>query len=76
MRQVTKQVFNNFLKDKNVKRIAGDYFHSEYWIDENNNKIAYLETSSWGAPDVYMIESDDIEYLETMELINNILNRE
>lgn len=76
MKQVSKQVFNNFLEAKNFIRIAGEYFHSEYWVDENNNKMAYLETSSWGAPDVYMIESDSVGNMETMNLINNILNKE
>lgn len=74
MRQVSRQVFNNFLKVKKTKTVRGDYIHSEYWVDEDNNKIAYMETSSWGAPDVYMIEDDLADNFETTNLITNILN--
>jgi len=56
MTQVDKEEFENFLKDKDYKTELGEYFHSTYYVDNITGiKIAYLETSSWGAPDLFMI---------------------
>lgn len=75
MIQVSKQVFNNFLKDKETTVIQGDSFHSNYWLDEDGNKIAYMASSSWCIDVVYMIEDNLADNFEATNLITNILNK-
>ncbi len=60
MIQVTKERFYHFLRDRVYYVTDGEWFHSKYFVcPGTGEKIAYLETSSWGAPDVYKIESRD-----------------
>lgn len=61
MKEVNEKEFNEFMQNKKVKKVQGDYFHSNYYVDENNIKIAYVETSSWGAPTIYKINNSLIE---------------
>lgn len=75
MIQVSKQVFNNFLKDKKTTVIQGDSFHSNYWLDENGGRIAYMASSSWCIDVVYMIEDNLADNFEATNLITNILNK-
>ena len=56
LNQVTKKSFDYFIKDKDLKKVSGEKFHSDYWEDEKGEKVAYLETSSWGGSDIYMIK--------------------
>lgn len=58
MKQVDETEFREFLNGKLYTRIQGEIFHSVYYIDLDNIKIAYMETSSWGAPDLYMINNE------------------
>ena len=56
MTQVDRKEFYEFLKDKDYIIERGDIFHSEYYVDRHTGiKIAYIETSSYGAPDLFMI---------------------
>jgi len=55
MTQVDEKEFREFLTGKLYERVPGDITHSVYYIDLDGNKIAYMETSSYGAPDLYMI---------------------
>jgi len=55
MTQVDEQEFKEFLKGKIYTRKQGDVFHSEYYEDLDGIKIAYIETSSYGASDLFMI---------------------
>lgn len=54
--KVDKNTFYNFLKDKNVKKQQGEWVHSDYYVDENNNKIAYMESSSYNMDIIYEIK--------------------
>lgn len=74
MIQVNAQTFENFLKNKNITKLQGEIFHSTYYL-ENENKVAYMETSSWGAEAVFMIEDDLAKNFETTNLITSILNK-
>lgn len=60
MTQVDEQEFREFLNGKIYTKKQGDMFHSEYYEDLDGIKIAYIETSSYGAPDLFMIEDDRI----------------
>lgn len=75
MVQVSKQVFNDFLKDKKTTVTQGDYFHSNYWLNEEGNRIAYMATSSWCIDTVYMIEDNLANNFETTSIVTNILNK-
>ena len=55
---VDEKTFYDFLKDKKVERQQGEWFHSEYYVDENNEKIAYMESSSWSMHVIYEIKSE------------------
>lgn len=52
---VTEEEFDNFLEGKNYKRVQGYFFHSDFWLDDEGNSVAYKETSSYGAPPIYKI---------------------
>ena len=54
--QVGKEEFWEFVKNNTTTFIKGEWFHSEYYLDKNNNKVAYIETSSYGAPTIYEIK--------------------
>jgi len=69
---VNSDRFWKFVKLKNLKEIQGEWFHSSYFIDEKENKLAYLETSSWGASTVYKIIGEENE--ETLNFITDIIN--
>ena len=57
MKEVTKEEFDDFLKDKQYTRDQGMWFHSENYIDHNTKEIiAYFESSSYGAPTIYKIK--------------------
>ena len=73
--QVSYDDFYNFLKDKSYTKIQGDTFHSEWYIDELGNKIGYHETSSWGAPDIYEINCNLEGNENTLNIVNQILNK-
>ena len=69
---VSPERFWNFVKSKKLKEIQGEWFHSSYYIDENQNKLAYMETSSWGASPIYKIIGEENE--ETLHLVIDIIN--
>lgn len=73
MIQVTKERFNKFLLNKEYEVRPGIWIHSLVYFCKNTGKqLAYLETSSWGAPDVYMIDSDVHEdNLAALDFITN-----
>ncbi len=72
MIQVSKKDFEDFLKTKTVRWVQGDYFHSHYYVDElSGEKVAYVETSSWGADEVYMIKGD--MNLQTLLFVGGII---
>ena len=57
MEEVTKEEFDEFLKNKQYTKDQGMYFHSENYIDYNTKEIiAYFEASSYGAPDIFKIK--------------------
>lgn len=59
MIQVTRERFYKFLNENPHEVIEGLWMHSNFYIcKKTGNKIAYMETSSYGAPPVYKIESD------------------
>lgn len=56
MKEVTEEVFYNFLKDVNYKKQQGMWTHSENYVDLETNKIiAYKETSSYSKNIIYKI---------------------
>lgn len=56
MTQVNGREFDEFLNDKKYTTVQGNVTHSTYYVDkETGVKIAYIETSSYGAPTLYMI---------------------
>jgi hypothetical protein len=69
---VSSERFWNFVKFKNLKETQGEWFHSSYFVDENQNKLAYMETSSWGPSVIYKIMGEENE--ETLNLVNDIIN--
>ena len=69
---VNSNRFWNFVKSKNLKEIPGEWFHSSYYVDENQNKLAYMETSSWGPSVIYKIMGEENE--ETLNLVTDIIN--
>ena len=72
---VDEKTFNNFLKDKKVRREQGLWFHSEYYVDENNEKIAYMESSSsWSMHVIYKIKSElNQENWNTLNFIGKLI---
>lgn len=74
MIRVSEDAFNSFLQNKNVKIIQGDWFHSFYFVDENNIKIAYKETSSWNPEIIYKIQNE-YSNQESIIFITNKLNK-
>lgn len=76
MIEVTKEVFLDFLKDKDTTEQCADNVHGA-WIVENEKKIAYYESSSWGAETTYLIESKQVEHVNFNALwfFTNLLNR-
>lgn len=61
MKEVTKEKFDEFLKDKMYLRRQGMFMHSEDYVDfESREVIAYYESSSYGAPDIFKIKQDNI----------------
>ena len=75
---VTEKQFWDYLRDKSglvVKR--GDIFHSDVWYDKDDIVVAYMETSSWGAPDVYLLETGGFTQsnASTINVINSLFNK-
>jgi hypothetical protein len=78
--RVTYQEFKKFIEEEAVDRCQGEVFHSNYYKDKNGDKIAYIETSSWGAPDIYEIKADPTEFidnnnLQVINLISQLINK-
>ncbi len=73
LQEVPYQVFCEYLKNKNYKTVQGSIFHSTVYLDKNGKTIAYKETSSWGAPDIYKIKDNSGKYvnLNTLLFITN-----
>lgn len=74
MTSVSYKIFEEFLKKNNLTKIQGKWFHSFDWVDNQRIVKATEESSSWGAGDSYMVESEEAENLNTLEFINNIIN--
>ena len=70
---VPKDYFYKFVKDNKLKRINGDSMHSFYYINNNDEKIAYEESSSYSMNIIYKIKNDLCNF-ETSLLMINILN--
>ncbi len=75
MFNVSKEVFYDFVNRNKLIEVQGDVFHSSNYLDNKNNIRAYRETSSWGTKTVYQI--DDVKYsnFETLNIVNNFLNK-
>ncbi len=71
MKTVSKEEFQEYFKDKQFTKQHGDYFHSEYFIVDGE-KVGYLETSSWGTPDVYQLKYGTANS-STISFIGNII---
>ena len=57
MRQVSKEEFDNFLKDRRYKIEQGAWVHSTLYVDaDTRERIAFKETSSYNMDIVYLIE--------------------
>lgn len=71
MKTVSKEEFQEYFKDREFTKQQGDCFHSEYFIVDGE-RVGYLETSSWGAPDLYQLKYGIINY-EAINFIGNII---
>ncbi len=71
MKQVTKDEFWEYFKDKKYTTKQGMCFHSDIFI-VNDEEVGYMETSSWGAPDVYQLKYGTANS-EAITLIGNII---
>lgn len=77
---VPEVIFREFLaKQGKLKKEQGEWFHSEYYVNEQDEKVAYMQTSSWSPEVVYKIKDERYEGLLdneiTTNLINNIINK-
>ncbi len=51
----SKSSFIRYVNHHQLKEIPGEIFHSSYYIDKFGNKLAYMETNSWGPAPIYKI---------------------
>ncbi len=57
MVEVLSKSFYDFINSRDdLKVIQGDWTHSDYWVNGEGEKLAYMETSSYGAPPVYKLK--------------------
>jgi len=50
-----KDTFYKFVKENAVRKSCSGMMHAENYYDKDDNIVAYMESSSWGAPTVYQI---------------------
>jgi len=72
LHNVSEDIFNRFLKNKNFTKRQGSNFHSEEFLNSEGEIKAYVESSSWGAETVYQIDDDSYENFETFVILNQL----
>jgi len=75
MATVSKEHFDAFMKNKIVERVQGESFHSDYYVDENGDAIAYVETSSWSQNVQYCIKAEYTTNTQTTDIVSNIIKK-
>ena len=55
LKEVSKQEFWNYFKDKEYTTQQDICFHSDNFI-VNGEVVGYMETSSWGTPAIYKLK--------------------
>ena len=73
MYEVSEGTFNDFVKFHNLKLVQGEVFHSDYYVDNQGNKLAYRETSSYGADVIYKIKDEKFRNWETVRVVKEYL---
>jgi len=73
MATVSKEHFDAFMKNKIVERVQGESFHSDYYVDENGDAIAYVETSSWSQNVQYRIKAEYTTNTETIDIVTKMI---
>jgi hypothetical protein len=73
MTSVSYRIFEEFVKNNNLAKIRGKWFHSFDYMDNKGFIRATEESSSWGGGDSYLIDSEEAENLNTLEFVNNII---
>lgn len=73
----SKQFWDYIKKHPELKKEQGDWFHSDFWYNEKGESVAYMETSSWGAPDVYMLTTGGMPQcnVETINIVTSLFNK-
>ena len=69
---VSAKEFYDFVNDKKLQKIQGNYFHSNNYLDNEGRILAYKETSSWGAETIYKILAE--ENIIGLNLVTKIMN--
>lgn len=72
MKEVSKQEFWNYFKNKEYKTEQGWIFHSDNFIVDGE-VVGYRETSSWGAPDIYKLKYGTCNS-ETINFVIDFIN--
>ena len=73
MYNVSEDTFDDFVKLHNLKPIQGEVFHSYYYVDKQGNKLAYRETSSYGADVIHKIKDESYRNWETIRVVKEYL---
>lgn len=55
MKKVTEKEFYDFINEKDYKIVQGEFFHEDWFVDEDNKVVASRITSSYGAETEYRI---------------------
>lgn len=71
MAEVSEGEFNSFLSGKEFVREQGFWFHSTIY-KINGEAVAYMETSSYGAPTEYRVKNGTMNF-PTINLVGEII---
>ena len=75
LNRVSKKTLYIFLSGKKLTKVQGEVFHSDYWINESKEVLAYRKTSSWGGEAIYMIkEGTPYENQNTINIMSLLIN--
>lgn len=68
---VSMERFWEYVEKNSLTQVPGNIFHSDNYLNEKGEVMAYRESSSWNNHVIYQIMTEENE--ETINLVKNIM---
>lgn len=77
LHQVTRASFEAYIEGKDLTQVSGNMMHQTLYLNKDEEVVASVLTSSWGAPPEYRIKEGGIpiENQNTINVVAQLFNK-